>query len=356
MKAYINACAMISPQPTFAEDEFPRTLTEASDVVLRCQEPEYKQYINPMMLRRMPRILKMAMAAASKCVQSIPQPNPDAIVVGSGLASVNELDSFFASMIEQDEQELSPITFINSSHNAVAGQLAMMLKVHGYNTTHCHRGVSFENALLDSLLLLAESEATNVLVGGIDEHSPTSHALLEQHAMFRSHSTSNLNLLNAEGKGTIAGEGAGFFTLSNAPLSPKSACLHKVETWYADSSPFTLAEHIEHFMGQTEFSTNDITTVIKGVNGDAASDALYILPSSLQACEQLAYKHLCGEYATASAFAIYIALQRIGGAQLHPSCYLQHAVQRNDKQPLLLIVNHFRRQSYSLMLVGSAAS
>ena len=169
MQAYITSIGLISPQNTWQND-FSYDLPHENETVLRCIEPDYKKLIHPVQLRRMSRILKLGMGSAQLCLNNAVNPvSPDAILIGTGLACINDLEAFLLSILDEGEQGLSPIPFINSSHNTVAAQIARILQNHSYNNTYCHRGTAFESALLDALLLINGKEASSVLLGGIDE-------------------------------------------------------------------------------------------------------------------------------------------------------------------------------------------
>src|SRR6202023_3762317 len=103
---------------------------------------------------------------------------------------------------------------------------------HGYNNTFVHRGFSFESALLDALLLLQENEAGNVLVGSADEITDISHAILTRFGCYKHLPVSNLALFSSNSKGTIAGEGAAFFLLTNRPSADAYAKLDGITTFY----------------------------------------------------------------------------------------------------------------------------
>ncbi len=64
MKAYITSTGIISPQETHNGVDFPDSVREEVSDRLLCIEPDYKVLINPVQLRRMPRILKMGLACS----------------------------------------------------------------------------------------------------------------------------------------------------------------------------------------------------------------------------------------------------------------------------------------------------
>jgi hypothetical protein len=69
MEAYIKAYSIISPQDTFNSAGFPANPAECVTDRLKCIEPDYRTLINPLQLRRMPRILKMGLAPAVSCLK-----------------------------------------------------------------------------------------------------------------------------------------------------------------------------------------------------------------------------------------------------------------------------------------------
>ena len=62
--------------------------------------------------------------------------------------------SFLTKMVENNEELLTPTAFIQSTHNTIGAQIALMLQCNNYNNAFVHRGFSFESALLDAMLLI----------------------------------------------------------------------------------------------------------------------------------------------------------------------------------------------------------
>src|ERR1700744_631258 len=170
MSIYIRSSACISPQNTFGPPETelpePSAVAERTGARLKCIEPDYKSLLAPKLLRRMSRIIRMGAAAGLACLQAAGVTQPDAIVTGTAYGCLEDTGLFLTSLIERNEEMLQPAAFIQSTHNTVAAQIALILQCTRYNNTFVHRGFSFENALLDSILLLREGEASTVLTGG----------------------------------------------------------------------------------------------------------------------------------------------------------------------------------------------
>lgn len=155
------------------------------------QEPDYKEMItNANLRRRMSRMIKMGVACGLECLKDIPSEKVDAIITATGLGCLADTEKFMNALMDNREQMLNPTAFIQSTFNTVGAQLALLLKIHAYNVTYVHRGLSFESALIDGIISIAEGKQ-HVLAGAMDEITPTSHIIQQR-----------LGLL----KGTTAGE------------------------------------------------------------------------------------------------------------------------------------------------------
>ena len=131
MEAYINGLSAISPQNTFSEDTLLADPVGYSGVrSLRCIEPQYSAYIDPMASRRMSRIIKMGVCSAMKCLRDAGISNPDAIITGTGMGCVEDTGKFLGSIFENEEKLLNPTPFIQSTHNTVGASIALLLKCH----------------------------------------------------------------------------------------------------------------------------------------------------------------------------------------------------------------------------------
>jgi hypothetical protein len=317
--AYINSIGAISPQSTVEDGHFV------------CVEPVYKEFINPVQLRRMSRILKMGLGASSICMNHLPEAQIDAIVVGTGLACIVDLEKFLLSVLDENEQALSPIPFINSSHNTVGAQIAMMHKITGYNNTYCHRGASFESTLIDALMLLNEGEAQHVLVGGIDEYSAHYQFLISEENKM---------------KNAVLGEGAVFFILENERRENTFAELKGVHSFLIkdeeidDSHSQLIKNEISCFLQKQDLNRTDIDIFVSGKNGNCITDGIYdeLGNNYFSNAKTLYYKYLCGEYMTSTAFALHLAAHQLKG----------------QTGKYALIYNHYNYINHSIILLQTA--
>ena len=352
MSIYIQSAYGITPQPLYDGGELLPVIHNKTGNQLRCVEPDYSRYIDAKLIRRMSRIIKMGSAAAMQCLQDANLAMPDAIVTGTAYGCLQDTAIFLNRMVEFKEELLTPTAFIQSTHNTVSAQIALMLQCHNYNNTYVHRGFSFESALLDAIMMLQEKEISNALVGAADEITDTSHAILSRFGLYKHGTVSNTRLFEEKTKGTIAGEGAVFFTLHTTDAGSNLARLDAVTTFYKPADADVVKETIAAFLAGQSADIEEIDLLITGRNGDITNDAIYnVLAASLfSATQTIHFKQLCGEYPTASAYALWLGAAIIQNGKI-PSTLLP----ASNKKPVkrVLIYNHYQHTHHALYLLSA---
>ncbi|WP_222104003.1 beta-ketoacyl synthase chain length factor [Mucilaginibacter corticis] len=353
MKIYIRSTAAISAQKTFGYVPFLTEPIEYTGTRLSAIEPDYKDFVDPKLARRMSRIIKMGVAAAMQCLKDAGIEMPGAIITGTALGCQEDTVSFLTRIIELQEEMLPPTAFIQSTHNTVAAQIALMLKCHNYNNTFVHKGISFESALLDAIMLLKEGDANEILVGGTEEMTDTAFKILTRLGLYKRWPLSNFELYNTKSKGTIGGEGAVFFLLNDKPSTENLAELVSTKTFYKPKSNADIEKQIEAFLAKNNLTIQDIDLIITGKNGDLKNDAVYeALDGSLFANSSKAYyKHLCGEYPTSMSFALWLASNVIKRGEV-PAVVADGEI-KNKSPKKVLIYNHYQNSYHSLMLLSA---
>ena len=332
---------------------FLEEIIEYTETRLKAIEPDYTTFIDPKLIRRMSHLIKMGVAAAKECLERGNTQMPGAIITGTAYGCLEDTVSFLTRMIELNEELLPPTAFIQSTHNTVSAQIALMLACHNYNNTFVHKGISFESALLDAVMLLQENETDNILVGGVEEMTDTSYTILKRLGLYKRETISNFSLFEKSTKGTIGGEGAVFFLLTNRPSTDNIAELTGVHTFYKPANITETNKKIQSFLTMHKLRIEDIDLVITGKNGDIANDAIYQqLNLSVFKNTALAnYKHLCGEYPTSSSFALWLASNIIVNNEL-PEIVTETGI-KPEKIKKILIYNHSLNKYHSLMLVSA---
>jgi 3-oxoacyl-(acyl-carrier-protein) synthase len=348
--SFINGIGLISPQNTAETKEFLPEIVEYNADYLKCIEPVYRNYIDPIQSRRMSRLIKMGIAAAKMSVAEAGLHMPDAIITGTGLGSVEDTEKILDDLTKE-ERFLNPTPFIQSTYNTISSQVAIQLKCHHYNSTYVHRTFSFESGLIDGLLQLEERTATNVLIGAIDEMTANHLLITRKIGQWKMHPVSNLKLLDDETPGALAGEGAAFFVLGSEKIASTYANIKDVKTWIQFNNTSRAETILGEFLLKNELLTGDIDLILLGINGDCHYDPVYrqfagnFFPGFAQAW----YKHLCGEYHTATGFGLYVAANILKHQHYPEILKLNQTTPPRLKN--ILIYNQFRNVNHSFILV-----
>jgi 3-oxoacyl-[acyl-carrier-protein] synthase II len=355
MEAFIDGRCAVSPQNSFDRETFTDNIIQYGNTrIMKCIEPpQYSKYIDPMASRRMSRIVKMSISAALKCLSEAGMTVPDAVVTGTGLGCMEDTDKFLRSLLMNKEGVLNPTPFINSTHNTIAASVAIVLKCYGYNNTFSHRGLSFESALTDSIMLLNEGTTENVLVGAADDATTDYFKITDRLGFWKKETVDNLKLLNYNSKGSIAGEGTAFFLLSKNKTDRSIARILSVGTFYQPDDPAGIQRNITTFLNDSLGTSCLPDLIILGLNGDNRTDNIYYqLKNTIFRKKPCTYfKHLCGEYDTASAFALYLSTCILKDQKVPEIIRLDNIPVKSINS--VLICNYPGNSRHSMILVSS---
>lgn len=346
---YINSASCISVQDTLNENILHNLTTENSSNILKAIEPNYKEFIPPAMIRRMSKTVKMSSVASHYALKEAGIEKPDAIIAGTGMGCSQDSEKFLKNVIDNHEEFLTPTFFIQSTHNTVAGQIALGLQCHAYNFTYVNTSSSLEFSLLDAQLQINDGESENVLVGSTDEQTERTMELYRLNNTIKKETDLPADYLNSTTNGVIWGEGASFFVVGKDKTENSYAKLKNIQInnkveWNE------VQDFIQNFLAQNNLSNTDIDAVILGFSGDAESDIYYtkamdIFPDSAQ----LYYKHLSGEFNTASGFSIFMACHILKEQQIPEIMMINSQKKENVKN--ILLYNHLGGDDHSLVLL-----
>lgn len=349
---YINSAACISVQDTLNENFFENLHPFNSNQVLKAVEPVYKEFIPPAMIRRMSKTVKMSSVASQYALKEAGIENPDAIIVGTGIGCSQDSEKFLKNVLDNNEEFLTPTYFIQSTHNTVAGQIALGLQCHAYNFTYVNSSSSLEFSFLDAKLQINDGEAENVLVGSTDEQTERTMELYELNKTIKKEEHLPVDYLNATTDGVVWGEGASFFVLSKDKKDSSYARLKDIRiTNRLDLEE--IQDFIQDFLAENNLKNNEIDAVILGFSGDANSDAYYTQAMELFTDSALLYyKHLSGEFNTASGFSTFMACQILKKQEI-PEVMRINEVKKEEVKNILLY-NHLGGNDHSLILLERA--
>lgn len=179
-------------------------------------EPDYKEVITDANLRRrMGRLLKMAVWCGLKSLEGVPSERVAGIITSTGAGFMKDTISFGSSIFDREETLLNPSPFMQSTFNTASGYIALIRKIHAYNTTYVQQADGFAASLVDAAMLLDDAGEGNVaLVGAFDEVTPEVDVIRQRLGLYR------------VGDGFLPlGEGAAAFLLSAAmPTDDSESC------------------------------------------------------------------------------------------------------------------------------------
>lgn len=211
---YINGIGIISPQRTFNNDEFLPEILEYKENKLNCVVPDFKEYINPIQLRRLSRMLRVGLSSAVICLRDAKESNPDGIITGTGYGFLTDTAKFLTEIFDYQEKQLTPTYFMQGTYNALAGLVALTLKCKGYNNTYVNKGFAFETSMHDAMMQLNSDGQKKFLVGGFDERDDAQYSIHLRVNYYKDHNVPSLKLFESSTVGTLQGEAASFFLLA----------------------------------------------------------------------------------------------------------------------------------------------
>jgi len=208
---YIRQSSCISPQQSFGEKDI-NVLAEPADNKLKAIEPSYDS-IPPALSRRMGTAIRLGIGAALPMLKNSEPVN--GIIIGTSKGGMEDSIKFLNQIVQYEEGVLAPGNFVQSTTNAIAGQLGLLTHNNGYNITHTQRGLSFEMALIDAAMRLKEFPGHRYLLGGVDEISSFNHNLERLDGAYKSDPVDSRNFYTLDTPGSVAGEGAAMFLVDN---------------------------------------------------------------------------------------------------------------------------------------------
>ncbi len=343
---YIHQTYCISPQQNLMQDNID-LITEPVDKKLLAIEPVYDK-IPPGILRRMGKAIRMGVGTALPLISEAE--NINGIIIGSANAGMDECVKFLNQIVVYEEGQLTPGNFVQSTGNVIAGQLGLISKNKGYNITHVHLGLAFENAVIDAIMQVDANPSYSYLLGGVDEISPFHYNIETLTGAYKTEELSNRKLYEVDSPGCIAGEGAAMFVVNGEKDSAR-AKIKAATTLHSDDVALVNLQ-LKLFLEKSIEPGQEIDLFISGENGDNRTLPFYTAAESLliNDASVIRFKHLCGEYATASAIGLWYACE-ILKTQLIPT----QMVKKNSSEKEfrnILMYNNFKGYQHSFMLIS----
>ena len=167
-RVFVTGAGVIVPERP------PERMTIEREVFAACVDsPDPDGRLPARRKRRMNRVGIMAAAAALRALDDAGIDADDCrdfgICVGTGLGCTQSMDDFFTQIVTADPALASPAIFPNGIPNAIASQVALLLRLGGPNATLSAREISGEIAIATAADWVRSGRASRVLAGGADE-------------------------------------------------------------------------------------------------------------------------------------------------------------------------------------------
>lgn len=263
-------------------------------------EPNYS-FIPASALRRMGKLVRMGLGTAMPLIK---EKQINAIIMATANAGKEDCVNFLEQIVQYDEGMLTPLHFVQSTPNALGGQLGLFTSNHNYNITHVHLGLAFEYALLDAMLWQQENPDHQVLLGAADDLS-SYQELYETKVGWIKKREEPVKFLDSTTTGSLPGESTSMFLTTN---ERQDAFLEitALDTWHGDDLN-EIEQRIQQFI-QTYHHEDVPLVFFSGENGDIRLKRFYHKAEEIiQPNATIPFKQACGEFPTATAFAVWLA-------------------------------------------------
>ncbi len=350
---YITDLKCISAQETYSDKFIKGELNEIKEVTYLALEPNYLEFIPKGLLRRMGKAVRMGIGTGLPLVKA--HNNIDGIIIGTANGGLEDCIKFLNQIVEYDEGTLTPTNFVQSTPNAIAGQLALMGGNHSYNITYTNGGTSFENTLLDALLLFEENNAQKLLVGGLEEISDYNYNIDFLANKYKIELISTTDLLQSTSKGTICGEGSNMFILEKEAVNYYAQVLDVEQITYPTQEDLKVI--LTQLLERQGLKLEDISSVMLGYNGDENHKSWYdfvgneLLPNTTL----YTFKQFVGDYRTVSSFAVWLSAHILNESisTKHHFIIREKNNSSTSEKKYHLIYNHFDGVRHGFILLSN---
>jgi 3-oxoacyl-(acyl-carrier-protein) synthase len=329
----------------------------------------------PGRIKRMGRGQEMAIAAVKcaldSCAERAALPAPGsgtAVSVGTAWAEEGDEIIFLEHLIKLGEKAAKPAYFVNSVKNALASQLALTFGFQGENQTFAHDALSFESALWQGARLLCAGRARHAVVCGVEalvEFQEIHGHLLGWYGTDPSPLAPLSGHKRAAGQGTLPGEGAAAFVLT-APgvvAAPLARLVGVRARGPLQRAPVLTPTGELTFVGQALHDSgtrlDDVGLVLLGANGDPALDEIYAqvargLRAGAPALAVGVYRHLTGDFATASALGLELAVGTVSGRTVPSQVHVVDGLLASARSIRSVLLYHLTSAGYHSVMIVSA--
>ncbi|MBL7933212.1 MAG: hypothetical protein JNL60_15005, partial [Bacteroidia bacterium] len=185
------------------------------------------------------------------------------------------------------------------------------------------------------------------LLGGVDEISSYNYNVDFLDGWNKKEEVSSSELYKSKTSGSIAGEGAAMFVVSSENKNAVAG-IKAVETIHT-RDPEILKKKLIDFLSEQNIKPD---LLLSGENGDIRFLPFYELIESTVNSPVARFKHLSGEYGTASAQAVWMSIHLLKNNSVPE--HMTKGKAPSGKISSILIYNNYKETQHSFMLISRA--
>lgn len=348
---YIWSSSAISALNSFDNNSFLDEVHAPLGEIGHASLPDYNRYLQVPGLRRMSKVVRMGVCSALHTLRQAHLESPDRIIVGTGVGCIEDTEKFISTIYHNNENLGSPNQFIQSTHNNVASQIALLLGCDSYNFTYAHRGFSFESTLFDAFLEVERStQPLHLLVGGVDEITDIYMDVWRMLERARKMKYVEMDGVDVPVMNRF-GEGACFFLLSDEKRDARVA-IRDVDMIYKPTSADEVKWKMQEFISRQQLTMEDIDLLVVGYPGGTDPAGIWkdIVGTYVDSIPIVRYKEGCGEYKTSSSYGLWLTYEMLLKQKIK-SDWTQNTLP-HKKLTNALILSDYNYSNLSMMLVS----
>jgi 3-oxoacyl-[acyl-carrier-protein] synthase II len=294
-----------------------------------------KDFINPMKMRRMNTLSRLAVSAARMAIDDFGAPLDanSGVAIGTSFGPVQTSVDYMQEYVEKGAALAPPQLFAESVANAPGSHIAIEWNLRGFNITVTQRESSALAAAMYASAQIAKGNVQSALIGGVEEVNEMIFSVLDRiGALAHANGTADeaARPFDLRRNGMVLGEGS--VVLVAAPNGRKTYgylsgfgigrdVTATISDWGSDHE--ALATAMRAAVDDADISLDEIDAVYAAANSTAKADA--VEARAIEAVfgarrvPVVATKGYFGEYAASCAAQLAAALLAIDEQALHAS-------------------------------------
>ena len=324
-----------------------------------------REFINPMKMRRMNTLSRLALSAAKMALRDWGAESLDSgagVAIGTAFGPVQTSVDYMQEYVEKGAALAPPQLFAESVANAPGSHIAIELGLRGFNVTLTQRESSALAAAMYACAQIVKGVAPAALIGGVEEVNEMIFSVLDRLGALSPGPDGALRPFDRNRDGILIGEGSAVFVAGSgaktyaylAGFGIARDRTASISDW--GEEPAAVAEAMRAAIDDAGVTPAAVDAVYASANGNRRADrveaeALKLLFGS-SVPPVVAVKGTFGEYAAGGALQLAAALLAVADQVLHPSSGFDQA----EDDVRMEVVRQARPATLGHVLVNSISA